>query len=105
MIDRWTSYRSFWFDHDTVGLRGSDTGQVPEIAYYMEQNPSLKVGIDGSIPRGSDPRSQDLAGRRVSTVCEALITAGMPAHRIERGAFGDAQLARDGRVEVLIRTN
>jgi outer membrane protein OmpA-like peptidoglycan-associated protein len=105
VVDRWISYRTFWFDSNADDLRSSDTGQVSEIAYYMQQNPSLKVGIDGSIPSGSDTRNQDLAGRRVSNVYDALIEAGVPGYRIETGAFGDAQLARQRRVEVLLRTS
>jgi outer membrane protein OmpA-like peptidoglycan-associated protein len=103
IVDRWISYRAFWFDHDTVGLRNADSGQVSEIAYYIKQNPSLKVGIDGSIP-STDARSQDLARRRVGTVYWALVNAGVPAPRIEMGNFGDEKLARDQRVEVLLRT-
>ena len=102
VIDRWTSYRTFWFDSNTAELRSSDMSQVSEIAGYMKQNPSLKVGIDGSIPPGSD---QDLANRRISTLREALIKAGVPASQIETGAFGDVKLARERRVEVLLRTN
>jgi len=105
VVDRWISYRTFWFDSNADDLRGSDSGQVSEIAYYMQQNPSMKIGIDGSIPSGSDTRDQNLAGRRVSTVQDALVKAGVPAYRIETGAFGDAQLARDRRVEVLLRTS
>lgn len=104
-VDRWISYRTFWFDSNTVDINGSDRGKVSEIADYMQQNPSLKVGIDGSIPRDSGPRNLDLAGRRVSTVYRALTNAGVPDSRIETGGFGDAQLVRDGRVEVLLRTS
>jgi hypothetical protein len=102
VVDRWISYRTFWFDYNTVDLRNSDSGQVSEIAYYMQQNPSLKAGIDGSIPSGYDV---SIAGRRMRTVYDALINAGVPAYRIETGSFGDSQLARDGRVEVLLRTS
>jgi outer membrane protein OmpA-like peptidoglycan-associated protein len=103
-IDRWISYRTFWFDSNTVNLRNSDSGQVSEIAYYMQQNPSVNAGIDGSIPRGSNTRNQDLASRRVGNVEAALINAGVPASRIVTGAFGDSKLARDQRVEVLLHT-
>jgi len=34
-----------------------------------------------------------------------LIQAGVPAYKIQTGAFGDAQLTRDRRVEVLISTS
>jgi outer membrane protein OmpA-like peptidoglycan-associated protein len=104
VIDRWTSYRTFWFDDNSVTLRNADSGQVSEIANYMQQNPSLKVGIDGSIPRDSNVRNQDMASRRISNVYAALVKAGVSDHRIETGTFGDAQLARDGRVEVLLHT-
>jgi len=51
----------------------------------MQQNPSLQVGIDGSMdPRGTDPRNQDLSNRRVGAVRDALIQAGVPAYRIQR---------------------
>jgi hypothetical protein len=103
-IDRWISYRTFWFDSNTVGLRDSDSGQVSEIASYMQQNPSVNAGIDGSIPQGSNARNQDMADRRVKSVHSALINAGVPASRIETGAFGDSKLARDQRVEVLLHT-
>jgi OOP family OmpA-OmpF porin len=93
------------FEYDRADLQPSDTSKVSEIAAYMNQNPSLQVGIDGSMdPRGTDPRNQDLSDRRVSAVRNALIQAGVPAYKIQAGAFGDAWLARDRRVEVLIRT-
>ncbi len=71
----------------------------------MKQNPSLQIGIDGSMdPRGSDPRDQNLSDRRVSAVRDALIQAGVPASKIQTGAFGDTGLTRDRRVEVLLKT-
>ena len=94
VVERWISYRTFWFDSNTADLRSSDDGQVSEIADYMQQNPSLKVGIDGSIPRGSDPAMKTLPAAASITVYAALIKAGVPASRIETGAFGDAQLAQ-----------
>lgn len=106
VIDRWTSFRDFWFDFNRADLQTSEMIKVSETAAYMKQNPSLRVGIDGSMdPRGADPRNQDLSDRRVSALRDALIQAGVPATKIQTGAFGDAQLTRDRRVGVLIRTN
>jgi len=105
-VSRWTSYRDFSFAFDSSDLQASDTGKVSEITAYMRENPSLRVGIDGSMdPRGSDPRNQALSDRRIGTVRDALIQAGVPAHRIQTGAFGDQGLRRDRRVEVLISTS
>lgn len=106
VVDRWTSIREFMFEYDRAEIQGSDTSKVSEIAAYVIQNPSLQVGIDGSMdPRGSDPRNQDLSDRRVSSVRNALIEAGVPAYRIRTGAFGDTGLTRDRRVDVLVRTS
>jgi outer membrane protein OmpA-like peptidoglycan-associated protein len=100
LIDRWTSYRDFQFGSNQAELRASETNKLAEIALYMKANPSLKVGIDGSM----EPRNQELSDQRVSAVRDALIKAGVPPTRIQAGTFGDRKLAHDGRVIVLIRT-
>ena len=105
-VDRWTSFREFVFEFNRADIQASDTSKVSEIAAYMKQNPSLRIGIDGSMdPRGTDPRNQDLSDRRISAVRDALIQAGVPSSKIQSGAYGDAKLARDRRVEVLISSS
>lgn len=105
VVDRWTSYREFVFDYNGSDIVAFDKSKVADIAGYMKQNPSLQVGIDGSMdPRGSDPRDQNLSDRRVRAIRDALIQAGVPASKIQTGAFGDTRLARDRRVEVLVKT-
>ena len=102
----WTLYREFWFENEQATLQASEMTKVAEIALYAKQSPSLKVGLDGSMPaHGTDPRNQDLSTRRVNAIRDALIQAGVPEAKIHVGAFGDAQLARDRRVAVLIRTD
>jgi len=49
----------------------SDGNKAREIADYMNRNPSLRVGIDGS------------SARRVANVRDALINAGVPAYKIQ----------------------
>ena len=105
VVDRWTSYREFRFDYNRAEITSSDRDTVSEIATYIKKNPSLQVGLDGSMDaRGTDPRSQNLSDRRVAAVRDALIQAGVPAQRIQVGAFGDERLKKDRRVEVLIST-
>lgn len=100
----WTLYRELRFDFNRSNLQSSETRKVSEIANHLNRNPALNVAIDGSMdPRGSDPRDQDLSDRRVNVVRDALIKAGVPASRIQRGAFGDTKLVRDRRVAVLVR--
>ena len=106
LVDRWTSFREFMFGYDSADIQSSDATKISDIATYMKQNPSLQVGIDGSMdPRGTDPRDQKLSNRRVDAVRNALIHAGVPASRIKTGTFGDPALAKDRRVEVLIITS
>jgi hypothetical protein len=86
----WSSYRDFTFSGNSNAIVSADSNKAREIADYTNQNPSLRVGIDGSN-----------AGR-VGNVRDALIGAGVPAYKIQTGTFGDPQLRRDGRVAVLV---
>jgi outer membrane protein OmpA-like peptidoglycan-associated protein len=105
MVDHWTSYRKFTFDNDRADIRASERGQISDIAAYMGQNPSLRLGIDGPTDLGvTDSRNQDLSARRVGAVRDALIQAGTPAYKIRTGAFGDPSLKRERQVEVLLIT-
>jgi outer membrane protein OmpA-like peptidoglycan-associated protein len=99
-LARWTSFREFWFDSNRTDIQASDSSKVSEIVAYMNQNPSLRIGIDGT-----DPRNDDLSERRVRSVRDALIQAGIPSSKIQSGAYGDRKLAADRRVEVLVRTD
>ena len=82
----------------------------------MRQNPSVRLGIDGStdLLRGTNQYNAGLSQRRIATVRDALIQAGVSADRIETGAFAPQRAScnssiercsqRDGLVEVLVRT-
>jgi outer membrane protein OmpA-like peptidoglycan-associated protein len=101
----WTLYRDFRFDYESSELTSSDKKKVSEIAHYLKKNPSLAIGLDGSMdPRGKDPRNLELSNHRVIAIRDALIEAGVPTSRIQMGAFGDAHLAHDRRVAVLLCT-
>lgn len=102
IIDPWTSFAEIWFDFNRVDLRSSEMSKVSEIADYINENPSLQVGTDGSTdPRGAEPRDQNLSDRRIDAVRHALIEAGVPDYKIRTGAFGDGGLIRDRSVEML----
>jgi outer membrane protein OmpA-like peptidoglycan-associated protein len=113
----WAALRDFTFDYDRTDIRSSEVNQPSEIATYARQNPSVRLGIDGStdLLRGTNQYNSGLSQRRIATVRDALIRAGVSADRIETGSFA-AQKAncndavercaqRDGRVEVLVRSN
>ena len=111
---RWTSLKNFMFDYDRSDIRYPDSRKPAEIAAYMSQNPSVRVGIDGyTDSRGTSQYNLPLSQRRVTNVRDALIQAGVAADRIETGTFGTDRAMcnpaaeqcaqREGRVEVLVR--
>jgi outer membrane protein OmpA-like peptidoglycan-associated protein len=87
----WNSYRDYTFNLNSDAILISDSNKASEIADYLNQNPSARVAIDGSNPQ------------RVNNVRNALLNAGVPAHKIQTGAFGDPQNRRNSRVAVLVQ--
>jgi outer membrane protein OmpA-like peptidoglycan-associated protein len=105
IVGQWTSYRSFTFGPNDSHIRNSDMAKCADIAAYLKANPSLQLGLDGSMaPMGTDPKDQSLADRRIEAVRNSLIEAGVPAYKIKSGVFGDPATRRDRRVEVLFAT-
>jgi outer membrane protein OmpA-like peptidoglycan-associated protein len=112
----WTAVRDFTFDYDRADIRSSEVNQSSEIAAYVRQNPSVRLGLDGStdLLRGTNQYNTGLSQRRIAAVRDALIRAGVSADRIETGTFAAQRAScndatercsqRDGRVEVLSRT-
>jgi hypothetical protein len=64
-------------------------------------------GPVGAVDRWTSFRelSVRIQQSRHSAFRDALIQAGVPSSKIQSGAYGDATLARDRRVEVLISTS
>jgi outer membrane protein OmpA-like peptidoglycan-associated protein len=113
---RWMSLKEFMFDYDRSDIRYSESRKPAEVATYMSQNPSVRLGIDGYTDlRGTSQYNLPLSQRRVTTVRDALVQAGVPADRIETGTFGSDRVMcnpsteqcsqREGRVEVLVRAS
>jgi outer membrane protein OmpA-like peptidoglycan-associated protein len=111
----WAPLRDFTFDYDRTDIRSSELNQSTEIAAYVRQNPSVRLGIDGStdLLRGTNQYNAGLSQGRIAAVRDALIRAGVSADRIETGTFAAQRpgcndstercAQRDGRVEVLVR--
>jgi OOP family OmpA-OmpF porin len=112
----WASLKDFTFDYDRADIRSAEVNQPSEIAGYVRQNPSVRLGIDGStdLLRGTNQYNAGLSQRRVATVRDALIRAGVSPDRIETGTFAVQRAGcsnavercaqRDGLVEVLVRS-
>jgi outer membrane protein OmpA-like peptidoglycan-associated protein len=112
---RWTLVKEFMFDFDRSDIRYSESRKPAEVAAYMSQNPSVRLGLAGyTNTQSTDQYNLPLSQRRVATVRDALIQAGVPADRIETGTFGTDRFMcnpstecsqREGRVEVLVRAS
>jgi outer membrane protein OmpA-like peptidoglycan-associated protein len=88
--DEWNSYRDYTFNAGSNEIISNDSAKAREIAYFMSQNPNARIGLDGADRN------------RVEVVRQALLRAGVPANRIDNGAFGDAELRQGDRVAVLL---
>ena len=112
----WISLRDIMFDHDTADIRPTEMNKISEVAAYLKQNPSLRLGIDGStdLLTGANRYNVDLSKRRTANVRDALIEIGVSDERIETGRFGAKRAGcnestelcskREGRVEVMARS-
>ena len=113
----WISFRDIMFDFDTADIRRSEMNKISDVAAYLKQNPSTRVGIDGAtdLLRGTNRYNVDLSRRRIANVRDALIEAGVSGDRIETGNFGAERVEcndstepcskREGRVEVMARSH
>jgi outer membrane protein OmpA-like peptidoglycan-associated protein len=115
VVASWTKFNDILFDFDKSNIRSNETTKVADIAAYVQKNPTTMVGIDGyADPRGTDKYNQALSERRVNTIRDALLGAGVSRDKIQTGAFGEMRLKcqeatepcwqSDRRVEVLIGT-
>ena len=113
---RWTLVKEFMFDYDRPEIRYSEAKKPAEVAAYMNQYPSVRLGLAGyTNTQSTDQYNLPLSQRRVENVRDALIQAGVPADRIETGTFGTDRFMcnssseqcprREGRVEVLARAS
>lgn len=88
----WTSFSEVWFDRNQDGIRPGEDQKVLDVAAYLRQNPSLRVGIDVfQDPNYTDKYNQSLGERRVEAVRDALLKAGLPANKIQKGGIGQAR--------------
>jgi outer membrane protein OmpA-like peptidoglycan-associated protein len=100
----WTTWCDFGFDGREAGLPVSEEEIISEIATYLVQNPSLEIGIDGSMKAGSSQTARDLSDRRAISVRDALLRAGVPAFKIRMGAFSNPDRRQEDAIQLLMKT-
>jgi len=109
----WVSLRDILFDYNQAEVRSSEMSKIADIAAYVNQNPTVRIGVDGAtdLLRGTNQYNTALSERRIANVRDALMRAGVSSNRIETGGFAAERARcndsvercaqRDGRVEVL----
>jgi outer membrane protein OmpA-like peptidoglycan-associated protein len=97
----WTSLREILFDSGSAEILPSEASKISEVSAYMDQNPSIRVGIAGSTDRvrDTDRYDLDLSRRRVATIRDALIRSGVSADRIETGVGVEGVECSDSRAQ------
>jgi len=82
-------FSQVWFEHDQSNIRSDEMYKVSDMAAYLKHNPSVRLGIDTiNDPYSTDVYNESLAQRRVNAVRDALINAGLPADKIQKGLVG-----------------
>ena len=100
----WTTWCDFGFDRSEARLPVSEVEIISEIAVYLAQNPSLEIGIDGSMKSGASQSARDLSTRRAASVRDALLKAGVPVYKIRVGAFSNPDRRQEDAIQILMKT-
>lgn len=104
-VTPWTAYREFDFESATVDVSIADTPKLREIVAYLESNPSLDIGIDGTLSaEGTSLADRNLSERRAASVRRALMDtgAGVASYKIMMGPFARSNRGRAGQIQVLV---
>jgi hypothetical protein len=89
-IGAWTGFWDYTFNGDSDEILHFDRRMAGDIANYVSENQTRRIGIDGAD------------AQRVEVVRQALVNAGVPTWKMQIGPYGDPQLRRYGRVAVLV---
>jgi hypothetical protein len=86
----WTGFWDYTFNGSSNEILHYDRRMAGDIANYVSENQTRRIGIDGADPT------------RVEIVRQALLNAGIAYSKIQVGPYGDPKLRRYGRVAVLV---
>lgn len=84
--------KDIYFDYDSYEVRPEAQQTVAADAKALAQKPDWKITIQGHADeRGSTEYNLTLGDERANAVKNALVSAGVPANRIEVRSFGKEQ--------------
>lgn len=88
------------FDTDKAGIRPDARPAVDEIAKLLENDPSLKLTIEGHTDNVGDPaHNKALSQQRADAVMGSLISAGIAKERLSTVGLGDTKPVADNKDE------
>lgn len=92
MADGRVSTQGIYFDSGSDTIRPESTGTLTQIGRMLEQNPDLRIRIEGHTDNvGEAEANQTLSERRAHSVMSYLVdTHGVDANRLEAVGRGDA---------------
>ncbi|GHT90201.1 hypothetical protein FACS1894101_2400 [Betaproteobacteria bacterium] len=88
------------FDVDKATIRPDSQDIVAEIAKLLENNPDLKIRIEGHTDNtGEAAHNQTLSENRASAVFGTLLAKGIAQNRLESQGFGATKPIADNKTE------
>ncbi len=89
--------KTIYFDYNSFNLTGDATGSLASAAYFLKDNPGIRVLIQGHCDeRGSSDYNMGLGERRAKAVKDYLENFGIPSFRMEFTSLGKEQPAIAG---------
>lgn len=89
------------FDTDKATIRPDAKPAMDEIVKLLEQNPALKLTIEGHTDNvGDSAHNKALSQQRADAVMAALITAGISKERLGAAGLGDTKPVTDNKDDV-----
>lgn len=80
------------FAHDKSNITPKYRGEIKQMATFMEQNPELKLLLEGHASRVGTPEyNLALSKRRAQAVRRALMQEGVPGERLEIIGYGESK--------------
>lgn len=95
-----TVLRNVFFAFDSYELKPESLVELEKLVEFMENNPGIRIRINGHTDNiGHPDYNLDLSERRVESVAEYLIGAGVGINRIEFAGFGETMPVADNETE------
>jgi outer membrane protein OmpA-like peptidoglycan-associated protein len=117
-IDHWESAEDISFQRNRAEIQAKCASKITRLATWVKAHPLVVVALDPHRDQSSAFTGETASGihdRRVRSVRDALVAAGVPAQRIQTGPVGERRVLchqataecqeLNRRVEVLLGTS